>query len=93
MYIVKKITKLFSVDGNEPTTHSEHLGFVATPEEFNIYLNNNYSKPNFAMTPPDIKTYGMGSKAVTIVDLDKINCPMESGVVFTIVSQQDKKLI
>lgn len=88
MYIVKKVIK--KMDG---TTTTEHLGFVTTPEEFNSYIFNNYHKDGFAMTPPDIKTFGMGSKAITIVDMEKIKCPIVDGAIFTIVSIQDKKLV
>ena len=93
MYIVRKITKHFNIEGIEANETTEHLGFVSTPEEFNNYINNKYVSSNFAMSPPDTKTYGMGSKAVTIVDLNKIKCPIEVGAIFIIVSTQDKKLV
>jgi len=91
-YRVRKVTEITKPDGTKETV-SEHMGFVDSPENFTEYIGNHYMTQRYALTPPDMKSYGVGSKAIKIVDLDKLKCPIVDGAVFTIVSEHDKKLI
>lgn len=88
MYIVRKVTK--KSDGSVLT---EDLGFVDSTDQFNMFINTKYYIDKYAITIPDIKSYGSGSRAITVVDLKKMKCPIVDGSIFTIVSTKYNKLV